>query len=175
MDLIVRPTRGAPTRGHVSCDSALFDCALGQQGITTNKREGDGATPQGRFALRRVFYRADRIIPPVTGLPVTPLKQNDGWCDAPDDVRYNLPVEHPYAARAERLWRADHRYDVLVTLGHNDDPIVPGAGSAIFLHVAADDFRATEGCVAMRCDDLLSVLARCSPSSMIDIQTLASP
>ena len=58
----------------------------------------------------------------------------------------------------ERLWREDALYDLIVPLGYNDDPIIPGKGSAIFLHVATADYASTEGCVALRKEDLLSVL-----------------
>ncbi len=53
------------------------------------------------------------------------------------------------------LWRADHVYDLIVPLGYNDDPVVPGKGSAIFMHVAKPDYAPTEGCVALALPDLL--------------------
>ncbi|WP_211488879.1 L,D-transpeptidase family protein, partial [Escherichia coli] len=80
------------------------------------------------------------------------------WCDAPDDPNYNRPVKHPYRASAEKMWREDHLYDLVVILGQNDDPVVPGAGSAIFFHLAKEletGFRPTEGCVALRLPDML--------------------
>lgn len=120
--------------------------------------------------MRRVLFRGDRLPSPETGLPLTALSEFDGWCDAPDDPAYNTFVTHPYPARAEHLWRGDHRYDLIVILGHNDDPVVPGAGSAIFMHIAAPEFTPTEGCVALRQADLLSVLAQCTPASTILIQ-----
>ncbi|NKB43155.1 MAG: L,D-transpeptidase family protein [Alphaproteobacteria bacterium] len=170
MTLIVIPDRADSTRGRLSFGDNSYECVLGRGGISDAKSEGDGTTPCGSFILRRVLYRADRGEAPITTLPIAAIEPRDGWCDAPDDPQYNLPVEHPYGASAEELWRDDNRYDVLVILGHNDDPVVPGAGSAIFLHVAADDFRPTEGCVAMRCDDLLVVLKNCTPDSVIDIR-----
>lgn len=170
MDLIVTPNATNPTRGHLTCGASRYDCALGRTGVTTDKRESDGATPIGRFALRQVFYRADRLNHPTTGLPVTSIQPQDGWCDAPDDPMYNRFVRHPYSTSAERLWRDDHRYDVVVVLGHNDAPIIPGAGSAIFLHIAAEDFRPTDGCVALCEADVLAVLAHCTTDSTIEIQ-----
>lgn len=175
MTLIVIPDGTDNTRGRVHVGDASYACALGRRGVSDAKLEGDGTTPTGRFILRRVLYRSDRLDTPVTALPVSAIKPNDGWCDASDDPRYNQPVEHPYEASAEELWRDDNRYDILVVLGHNDDPVVPGAGSAIFLHVAADDLRPTEGCVAMKCDDLLAILKGCTPESVIDIQTATEP
>ena len=134
-------------------------CAIGRGGIARAKAEGDGATPAGRFPLRRVLYRADRIGAPRTVLPRAAIAPADGWCDAPGDARYNRAVRHPYPAQAERLWRADGCYDLLAVIGFNDDPVVAGAGSAIFLHVARPDFAPTEGCVALALADLREVLA----------------
>ena len=156
MDLIV-------SAGVVDWDGRRFRCALGRTGIRADKREGDGVTPAGRFGLRRVLYRADRLARPPTALPVAALTRQDGWCDDPADPMYNQPVRLPYPARHERLWRADGRYDLIVVLGHNDDPVVPGHGSAVFLHIAAPDYRPTEGCVALARDDLLAVLAEARP------------
>jgi len=134
-------------------------CALGRAGAVAAKREGDGGTPAGLLPLRRVFYRPDRLAPPTTKLPLRPLAPDDGWCDAPDDLAYNRLVKHPWPASAERLWRPDGLYDVVVELGWNDAPIVPGRGSAIFLHVARPDWGPTEGCVALALPDLLALLA----------------
>lgn len=146
-----------------------FHCALGPAGIVGKKREGDGGTPVGRFPLRRVLYRADRMKPPATGLPTAALNPDDGWCDAPDDPNYNRPVTLPYPASHERLWRDDAVYDIIVILGHNDDPPVPGHGSAIFLHVARPDFTDTEGCVALALEDLKTVLAACGPGDHLTV------
>lgn len=134
-------------------------CALGQGGISPQKREGDGATPAGTWPMRRAFYRPDREVPPPTRLPLRPLDPADGWCDAPGDGAYNRLVRLPYPARAETLWRADALYDLLIVLGYNDAPVVSGLGSAIFLHLARAGFAPTEGCVALARADLLDVLA----------------
>lgn len=150
-----------------------FVCALGAGGVTRNKREGDRATPVGRFPLRRVLYRADRVARPVTALPTSSIRPEDGWCDDPADPRYNQPVALPYAASHETLWRDDALYDILVVLGHNDAPPEPGAGSAIFLHVAGADFSPTQGCVALRQDDLLAVLARCRPGDHLRVHAVS--
>ncbi len=170
--LTVKPDSSEPTRGRLFFNGRVYDCALGRGGVSPDKQEGDGATPAGRYALRRVLYRPDRIDTPETALPLSPHRQDDGWCDDPADARYNQPVTLPYPASAERMWRDDGLYDVVVVLGHNDDPVVPGAGSAIFLHVAAPDFKATEGCVALRRDDVLEILKHCSPNSAICIEAL---
>lgn len=144
-------------------------CALGRGGISTEKREGDGATPVGSFVMRRLLFRPDRETRPMTALPSAAISPTDGWCDAPADRAYNRPVHLPYPASAEYLWRDDHLYDLLVVLGYNDDPVVPGQGSAIFLHLARPDFGPTAGCVALGRSDLLTVIATAHPASRVII------
>jgi L,D-peptidoglycan transpeptidase YkuD (ErfK/YbiS/YcfS/YnhG family) len=145
----------------------LMRCALGRAGIAAAKREGDHATPAGAFVMRRALYRPDREAPPPTRLDLTPIDPGDGWCDAAADPAYNRPVRLPYAASAERLWRTDRLYDLVVVLGCNDAPVVPGLGSAIFLHLAAPDFAPTEGCIALARADLLAVLAAADGASRV--------
>lgn len=147
-------------------------CAIGKGGVrpAAQKREGDGASPIGVWSLRRVLYRPDRVGRPQTGLPVVEIAPDDGWCDAPGDPAYNRPVKLPYLASAENLWREDHVYDVIVILGHNDDPVVPGAGSAIFWHLARPDFTPTEGCVAVPLEGMLRALALANPGDALEIR-----
>ncbi len=141
--------------------------------MRADKREGDGATPAGVMALRRVLYRADRLAPPETALPCAPIERSDGWCDAPADPAYNRPVRLPHASGAEALWRDDGLYDVLVVLGWNDDPVAPGRGSAVFLHAAAPGYAPTRGCVALARDDLLALLREVGPETRLRV--LAAP
>jgi L,D-peptidoglycan transpeptidase YkuD (ErfK/YbiS/YcfS/YnhG family) len=145
-------------------------CILGKGGVRADKREGDGATPVGCFALRRVFYRPDRVPAPVTGLPVAALTPRDGWCDDPAHPDYNRPVNLPHPARHEAMWRDDHAYDVVVVLGYNDDPPVPGLGSAIFMHLARPDGAGTEGCVALALPDLLEILEHCDAATRLCVE-----
>jgi L,D-peptidoglycan transpeptidase YkuD (ErfK/YbiS/YcfS/YnhG family) len=161
MDLVVNAT------GFACWGGRPLRCAIGRSGISAAKREGDGATPAGSFAMRSVLFRPDREPPPRTNLPCRALEPDEGWCDAPADSAYNRLIRLPYPASAETLWRPDGRYDLLVPLGYNDVSVVPGNGSAIFLHVAAPDFAPTAGCVALARADLLSVLATADGSSVV--------
>jgi L,D-peptidoglycan transpeptidase YkuD (ErfK/YbiS/YcfS/YnhG family) len=156
------PGGGAAQQGRLRLGGREARCALGRTGIrpAADKREGDGATPAGVWPLRRVLWRPDRIEAPSLRLPALPIKPDDGWCDAPLDPAYNRPVDLPYPASAEQMWRGDGVYDLVAVLGYNDAPVVPGAGSAIFLHVARPDYSPTEGCIAMALADLLDLLAR---------------
>jgi len=146
-----------------------YACAIGAAGASMDKREGDRTTPVGRFPLRRVYYRPDRLPEPKTNLPVQALGPDDGWCDDPDHADYNRPVALPHPARHEKMWRDDGLYDVVVVLGHNDAPPTPGLGSAIFLHVAAESYPPTEGCIALKLADLLDILEGCGPGTAINI------
>ena len=166
MDLIIeRDPAGPGLTAHFAGNAV--PCAVGRGGLAQHKQEGDGATPVGRFPCREVFWRPDRLARPVTALPTRLLRINSGWCDASHDALYNRPVTLPYPARTEALWRDDHIYDLIVPLGYNDDPPVPGRGSAIFLHVARAGFRPTEGCVALALADLLAFLALAGPDSTV--------
>lgn len=156
MDIRVTP------QGILSWNGRTHRCALGRAGVRLSKREGDGATPIGTFALRRVLYRSDRLDRPQTTLTVDTINPNDGWCDDPQDPMYNLPVTLPYAGHHEKLWRNDELYDLLIILGFNDEPPIRGIGSAIFLHVSRGELMPTEGCIALPLDTLSALLADCA-------------
>ena len=166
--LVVVNGKGA--EGEIFAAGRRFRCALGRAGVRADKREGDGATPTGAFPLRRALYRADRAARPETGLAVVKIDPLDGWCDAPEDANYNRPVRLPYPASCEKLWRDDRLYDICVVLGHNDAPPEPELGSCIFFHLAHEDYRPTEGCVAVAPADMRAILAGCGPDSIMKIQ-----
>jgi L,D-peptidoglycan transpeptidase YkuD (ErfK/YbiS/YcfS/YnhG family) len=146
-----------------------FKCALGRYGVLVDKKEGDGGTPVGCFPLRRVYYRSDRLEKPETMLPITALTSNDGWCDDLKDANYNKFVKLPYSASYENLWREDNLYDVIIILGYNDNPPVPGKGSAIFMHVARPSYSPTAGCIALSLPDLLKLLKELNTDSVVCI------
>lgn len=122
-------------------------CTIGRGGLRALKREGDGGTPIGRWPLRELLYRPDRLNRPVTGLPVRALGPNHAWCDVPFDRNYNRLVRLPYPVLHERLWRSDSLYDLIVVVGYNDGPRSHGKGSAIFLHLMRPDGSPTAGCL----------------------------
>lgn len=164
----VHTLSGASRRGVVRLGSALLACALGKGGCKAIKREGDGATPLGSWRVRAVLYRPDRWRPQ-SGVTVSPIRRDDGWCDAPDDRNYNRRIRHPYPASAEHLWRADRLYDIVVVLGHNDRPRRRGMGSAIFMHLAREGYSPTEGCIALKERDLRRIVAHLRPGSYVHI------
>ncbi len=144
-------------------------CAIGRGGLSAAKIEGDGTTPTGGFFCRWLYWRADRLLEPATGLGRRPLSPADGWCDDPKAARYNRFVRLPCPERAENLWREDGVYDIIVVLGYNDLSTVSSRGSAIFLHVARVGFPPTEGCVALERDCLLRFIGAAGPGSRVII------
>ena len=147
--------------GSFRLDGRITRCALGKGGViaAADKREGDGKSPLGTWGIRRVLFRPDKGGPPQTRLPTKALERDDGWCDAPGDPAYNRAVKLPHPASAEQMWREDDVYDLVCILAHNDDPPVPGLGSAIFLHLARPGYAPTEGCVALSREDMLELLS----------------
>ena len=145
-------------------------CSIGRGGTieASHKREGDGATPLGAWPIRGLLLRPDRVALPRTALPWRWIAPGDGWSDGPDDPAYNRPVRHPHGFSAERLWREDGLYDLIVVLGHNDAPPMPGLGSAIFLHCWRDG-ATTEGCVAVAKEALVGLVERLAPGDVLRI------
>jgi L,D-peptidoglycan transpeptidase YkuD (ErfK/YbiS/YcfS/YnhG family) len=156
-------------RGVVELGALRFPCALGRGGTRVRKREGDGATPAGRWRVRSILYRPDRIRHPRTALGVRRLGPGDGWCDAPADRNYNRFVRHPYPASAEALWRGDGLYDLVAVLAYNERPRVKGRGSAIFMHVARPGYAPTEGCIALPQAHLLRLIERLGRGAVVHI------
>jgi L,D-peptidoglycan transpeptidase YkuD (ErfK/YbiS/YcfS/YnhG family) len=149
----------------------VMPCVIGKGGVmpAAGKREGDGATPLGRWPLRCALLRPERGLVPPVALPWRWLRPTDGWSDDPADPAYNRPVTHPHRFLAERLWRDDGVYDVIIVLGHNDAPPVPDLGSAIFLHATRPDHRPTEGCVAIDGTALARLLPRLAATDVLEI------
>lgn len=168
MDVIV--TRHGAQLALVDWGQGARRAAAGKSGIGLKQGEGDGVTPLGTFAIRGAWYRADRMAKPRSPLEMVPLTPHDAWCDAPDDPRYNRWVRAPYGASHESLWRDDALYDLIVVLGFNDDPVVPGKGSAIFLHIARPDYGPTQGCIALAPADLLELLGVLAPRDTVTVR-----
>lgn len=164
------PPDGRASVGLARLGLLTVPCALGRSGISAAKVEGDGCTPAGRFPVRRLLYRPDRIRDFAAHVPVQPISPSDGWCDDPHDAAYNRLVMRPYPASHEALWREDALYDLVLVIGHNDAPVIPGQGSAVFLHIAQPDYAPTEGCVAFARADFIALLGGIEPSTEIVIR-----
>lgn len=159
-----------PSQGWLSAGNLSLPVALGRAGIKANKREGDGGTPRGRFRLKRLWWRRDRIARPLTALPVRPIGPQDAWSEDPRDRRYNRPVLRRADEPGDRLWRDDHLYDLIIEIDHNDRPRIAGRGSAVFIHLARPGFQPTAGCVGLQKNNLLRLLTQLGPKTRIVIE-----
>lgn len=159
MTLIVFIEKKGLQTGRAVFRGRTYRCAIGRGGIARDKTEGDGVSPGGEFELVKILYRADRGAAPATSIETAAIAATDGWCDDPTHEDYNRPVSLPHAASCETMWREDGLYDLVVVTSHNSDPVIPGAGSAIFMHVAGGpDYPPTEGCIAFARGDLEAIL-----------------
>ena len=155
--------------GRLQVGTLDIACTLGRSGVcaAADKREGDGCTPLGEWPLRGVLLRPGKIDPAAIQLPWRWVREGDGWSDDPADPAYNRPVHLPRPFSAESLLREDDAYDVIIILGHNDAPPVPGQGSAIFLHLS--EGRPTAGCIAIDRGDMLKLLPMLAPGDTVEI------
>lgn len=157
-------------------ETRLIPCSIGRGGAcpASAKREGDGCTPLGIWPIRAVLLRPGRVaLGQAPRLPWRWTREGDGWSDGVDDPAYNRPVHLPHPFSHERLHRDDAAYDIIVVLGHNDAPPVPGAGSAIFWHLWTGSEtgapKPTEGCVAIAREEMERILPRLHPGMTMRI------
>lgn len=166
--LLVTRRANAPDQGHLIVAGRAITCALGRSGITRFKREGDGATPAGRFKLLGGFYRPDR------GLRLNPklqaIQPRFGWCDGAQSRTYNRRVQLPSAEPHERFWRQDQLYDLVVVLDYNITPVRRGRGSAIFFHLCDQTYSPTAGCVAIKQKHMRHILPRLAKTCVMVVR-----
>ena len=165
IQVVARP--GRRSLGWLRAGSAVVPVALGRGGIKADKREGDGATPRGRFRAVRLWFRGDRLQRPRTLLPVQAIRRADAWCEDPADRRYNRSFRRSANEPGDRLWRHDALYDIFLELDHNTRPRVAGRGSAVFVHIARPGLAPTAGCIALRRHDLLALIGRITRKTRI--------
>ena len=144
-------------------------CSIGKSGITSQKKEGDSATPKGVFKLGILYYRKDRNKTLRSKLKKRIIKINMGWCDDVRSKKYNQQIYFPYKYRAEKLYRKDRTYDIFINIKYNHSPIVKGKGSAIFLHTTNKKYKPTKGCVAVQKKDLLKIIPLIDRNTKISI------
>jgi L,D-peptidoglycan transpeptidase YkuD (ErfK/YbiS/YcfS/YnhG family) len=167
--LRVLPRPGGRALGWLVAGPFRFACALGPGGIVRDKREGDGATPAGRFRILWGYYRPDRARPAAGGVPLRALRRDSGWCEDPASPRYNRPVRLPARDCTDRMWRADDLYDLTFVLDQNFARRSKGRGSAIFFHLARPGLTPTAGCVAISADDMRKLAPRLARGAVMRI------
>jgi L,D-peptidoglycan transpeptidase YkuD (ErfK/YbiS/YcfS/YnhG family) len=160
---------GRRSQGLLRAGPFSLRVALGRAGIKADKREGDGGTPRGRFRPLRLWWRADRLPRPRTLLRMRRIGPADAWCENPGDRRYNHAFRRSANDSGDKLMRADHLYDLVIEIDHNTRPRIAGRGSAVFIHVARPGFAPTAGCVALRPNDLKTLVSRIGPNTRIVI------
>ena len=133
-------------------------CAIGKNGVTKKKHEGDLKTPKGIFKLKKVFYRRDKIKFFKSSIKKYCIKKDIGWCDDPNSKYYNREIKFPFKASAEKLWRQDNIYDLLIVINYNFNPIIKNKGSAIFLHICKKNYVPTKGCIAINKKDMMNLV-----------------
>ena len=150
-------------------DDFKFKCSIGKRGLNNNKKEGDKKTPRGLFGIGKLFYRKDRIKKPETKIKFTKIKKNMGWCD---DVnypkKYNSLIETSSKAKHEKLYRSDHKYDLLIPIKYNFKKKVVGQGSCIFMHLTSN-YNPTAGCIALKKKDYFIMLKLIDKNTKIKI------
>ena len=155
---------------HLFVKERQLKCAIGLNGLTANKKEGDLSTPIGTFHFDKIYYRADRLGHIKFVIDSAVIRKNDGWCDDQESDLYNQYIQFPFQESAEHLYRDDHIYDIICVLNYNTSPIIPGLGSAIFLHIAKPGFLGTEGCIAIEREVLIEIATNLTTESVIIIE-----
>ena len=153
----------------ISYNNYKAKCAVGKRGISIKKKEGDFITPKGTFKIREIFYRKDRVQNLITRIKKTVIRKNMGWCDDPKSTKYNKLIYFPFKYSAEKLYRRENIYDIILVLNFNMNPIKKDKGSAIFIHVAKRKFSPTKGCVALEKKELRKLLKALKKNSKIKI------
>ena len=155
--------------GYLNYKNFKFRCALGKNGIKKKVKEGDFVTPKGKYKLIKIYYRPDRIKKINSPLKKVRIKKNMGWCDDVKSKYYNKQIKINDKISHEKLYRKDSLYDILVVLNYNLNPIIRGKGSAIFLHVAKKNYSKTQGCIALKRNELLNLVSKIKKNTQIKI------
>ena len=155
--------------GYLKYKDIKFKCALGKSGIGKKKIEGDNITPKGTFKIIKIYYRKDKITKINSAFKLIEIKKNMGWCDDPKSKKYNQLIKLPSKYRHEKLFRNDRIYDLILVLDYNMNPIIKNKGSAIFIHIAKNNYCKTKGCIALTREDLIEIVSKIKKDTKIII------
>tara|TARA_Y100001958_G_C21042258_1_gene411459 strand:- start:102 stop:596 length:495 start_codon:yes stop_codon:yes gene_type:complete len=146
-----------------------FRCSIGKNGFTKNKIEGDKKTPTGIYKIGNLYYRKLLKSKIRTKLKCIQIQKNMGWCDNPEDKKnYNKLIKIKKKIKCEKLYRKDRKYDLLIPIHYNTNKIIPGKGSAIFIHLTTN-YNNTLGCIALKKNDFLILLRLINKRTKIKI------
>jgi L,D-peptidoglycan transpeptidase YkuD (ErfK/YbiS/YcfS/YnhG family) len=155
--------------GYLKYKDIKFKCALGKSGIGKKRVEGDNITPSGTFKIIKIYYRKDRIAKINSAFSLIEIKKNMGWCDDPKSKKYNQLIKLPSKYGYEKLFRNDRIYDLILVLNYNMNPIIKNKGSAIFIHIAKNNYCKTKGCIALKKKDLIEIISKIKKDTEIRI------
>ena len=144
-------------------------CSIGKRGISIKKKEGDKKTPKGEFRLKYILYRKDRIIGIKTKLKKIVIKRSMLWCDDPNSSHYNKIINYPSKYSAEKLWRKENIYDIIIVVDYNLNPVIKNKGSAIFLHIAKRKYQPTKGCIAVSKKNIKLIISKINKKTKLKI------
>ena len=156
-------------KNNLFIDHYKIKCSIGKRGIKIKKKEGDKITPKGKFKIKSIFYRNDRIFNLKSSIKIFKIQKNMGWCDDPKSKKYNKLIRFPFKFRAENLYKKDNTYDIILVLSYNSDPVIKNKGSAIFLHIAKKNHKDTNGCVAVYKTSLKKIIKIIDRKTIIKI------
>ena len=144
-------------------------CSIGKRGIGIKKKEGDLITPEGKYKIKYILYRKDRV-KLRSKIKKIIIKKNMGWCDDQTSKSYNKLINLPFSASYEKLFKKENIYDIILVLNYNMNPIKKNKGSAIFIHIANKNYKKTKGCIAIRKIQLLKILKKISINTKVKIE-----
>ena len=157
-------------KNYLTYNKLKVKCAIGKKGIGYKRKEGDLITPLGEFNIKYILYRKDRV-KVSSKLKKKVIKKNMGWCDDPKSSHYNKLVKLPFDYKHEKLFRKDNIYDIILVLNYNMKPVIKNKGSAIFIHVAKNNFKKTEGCIAIKKRNLIKLIKEINQNTKVKIST----
>ena len=144
-------------------------CAIGKRGIGIKKKEGDFITPKGIFKIKLILYRKDRIKNLKTSLKKLAINKKFGWCDDPKSRKYNRLIKYPFKFSSEKLYRKDNIYDIILVLNFNMNPVIKYKGSAIFIHIVKNNYKSTEGCIALKKNELIKLIKNLKNNTKVKV------
>ena len=142
-------------------------CSVGKR--KWSKKEGDLITPIGTFKITKLLYRKERVKNLKTNLKKTIITKTMGWCDDARSKSYNKLIKSPFKFTFEKLYRKDNMYDIILVLNFNMRPIKKYKGSAIFIHVAKNNYKKTKGCIAIKKKDLILLLRKINKRTKVKV------
>ena len=155
-------------KNYLTYNKLKVKCAIGKKGIGYKKKEGDFVTPRGEFKIKYILYRKDRV-KFTTKLKKKVIKKSMGWCDDPKSKYYNKLIKLPFIYKHEKLYKKENIYDIILVLNYNMNPVKKNKGSAIFIHVAKNNFKKTEGCVAIKKVKLIKIIKKINSNTKVKI------